>query len=87
MNGFFLVDKPVGVTSHDVVRQIKYRFKLDKVGHTGTLDPFASGLLIVCVGKATKLSELLTSSDKSYPGTIVFGNNYDNNYTNCKVIK
>ena len=65
------------MTSHDVVSMLKHKFKLDKVGHTGTLDPFASGLLIVCVGKATKLSFLLADANKSYEGTIVFGKHYD----------
>ncbi len=87
MDGIFLVDKPTGVTSHDVVRHIKHKFQLKKVGHTGTLDPFASGLLIVCVGKATKMSNLLSSNDKSYTGTIVFGNHYDTYDTTGNIMK
>lgn len=87
MDGFFLVDKPVGMTSHDVVRQVKHKFKLNKVGHTGTLDPFASGLLIICVGKATKISHLLTAHDKSYIGTIQFGKHYDSYDTTGKVLE
>lgn len=77
MNGFFLVHKPSQLTSHDVVYQIKKKFHLDKVGHTGTLDPLASGLLIVCVGKATKLSFLFDGLDKTYQGTFIFNRKYD----------
>ncbi|MBN2300583.1 MAG: tRNA pseudouridine(55) synthase TruB [Acholeplasmataceae bacterium] len=77
MNGFLLIDKPQGMTSHDVVSKIKRKFHLDKVGHTGTLDPFASGLLILCIGKATRLSYLFSNLDKTYRGTIKFGVHYD----------
>ena len=86
MDGFFLIDKPVGVTSHDIVKRIKHIFQLNKVGHTGTLDPFASGLLIVCVGKATKLSTLLTAKDKTYTGLITLGKHYDTYDTTGKVL-
>jgi len=77
MDGFLLINKPKGMTSHDVVFKIKKKFHLDKVGHTGTLDPFASGLMILCLGKATKLAHLFSDLNKSYDGTIVFGNHYD----------
>ncbi len=77
MDGFFLIDKPIGLTSHDIVKRIKQMFHLNKVGHTGTLDPFASGLLIVCVGKATKLSNLLAAKQKSYTGVITLGKHFD----------
>jgi len=77
MDGFLLINKPKGMTSHDVVFKIKKKFHLDKVGHTGTLDPFASGLMILCLGKATKLAYLFSNLSKSYDGTIVFGNHYD----------
>ncbi|MCF7930003.1 MAG: tRNA pseudouridine(55) synthase TruB [Acholeplasmataceae bacterium] len=77
MDGFFLVNKDKGMTSHDVVFKIKKKFHLDKIGHTGTLDPFASGLLILCVGKATKLAYLFSNLDKAYEGIIAFGNHYD----------
>jgi tRNA pseudouridine55 synthase len=87
MDGFLFIDKPIGLTSHDVVSRIKRKFKLDKVGHTGTLDPFASGLLILCLGKATKLAYLFSELDKSYEGTIVFGKHYDTYDTTGKVLK
>jgi len=77
MNGFLLVDKPKHMTSHDVVLYLKRKFRIKKIGHTGTLDPFASGLLILCIGKATKLSDLFMNMDKSYEGTFVFNKHYD----------
>src|SRR5262245_42457335 len=72
-DGALLIDKPSGPTSHDVVAAIRRKFQLDKVGHAGTLDPNATGLLILLVGKGTKLSEKLMSSDKVYDGTARFG--------------
>ena len=77
MNGFLLIDKAPGMTSHDVVSQIKKKLNIKKVGHTGTLDPFASGLLIICLGKATKLASLFSDMDKSYEGIIKFFKHYD----------
>ena len=77
MNGFLLIDKPTGMTSHDVVYHVKKALKIKKVGHTGTLDPFASGLLILCVGKATKLASLFSNLGKSYEGVIKFFKHYD----------
>jgi tRNA pseudouridine55 synthase len=85
MDGFLLVNKPIGLTSHDVVYRIKKKLKIDKIGHTGTLDPFASGLLILCLGKATKLAYLFSNLDKAYEGTIVFGNHYDTYDTTGKI--
>lgn len=87
MDGFFLIDKPVGMTSHDVVRFVKKQFKIDKIGHTGTLDPFATGLLILCLGKATKLSQDFIDMDKEYEGTIAFNRHYDTYDTTGTVIK
>ena len=72
-DGALLIDKPPGVTSHDVVASIRRQFHIDKVGHAGTLDPNATGLLILLLGRGTKLSEKLMSSDKVYEGTIKFG--------------
>lgn len=87
MDGFLFIDKPIGMTSHDVVAKIKRKFKFDKVGHTGTLDPFASGLLILCIGKATKLAYLFSDLDKVYEGCIVFGQHYDTYDTTGRLIK
>ncbi len=87
MDGFLLINKPVGWTSHDVVSRIKRKFNFQKVGHTGTLDPFASGLLILCLGKATKLAYLFSELDKVYTGTILFGVSYDTLDTTGKLIE
>lgn len=73
MNGLLLVDKPVKLTSHDVVDRIRKASGLKRVGHTGTLDPGATGLLILCLGKATRLSEHLTGLDKTYEGIMRLG--------------
>lgn len=76
-DGAVLVDKPSGPTSHDIVDAIRRRFRLKKVGHCGTLDPAATGLLIIVLGRGTKLSEKLMSDDKVYEGTIKFGETTD----------
>jgi tRNA pseudouridine55 synthase len=73
LDGALLVDKPAGCTSHDVVDRIRRRFGIKKVGHCGTLDPNATGLLIIVLGRGTKLSEKLMSDDKVYEGDIKFG--------------
>jgi tRNA pseudouridine55 synthase len=72
-NGVLLVDKPAGPTSHDVVHQIRRTFKIKKVGHGGTLDPNATGLLIILLGKGTKLSDQIMGGDKVYSGVIRLG--------------
>jgi tRNA pseudouridine55 synthase len=72
-DGAVLIDKPAGPTSHDVVDAIRRKFQIKKVGHCGTLDPNATGLLIIVLGKGTKLSEKLMGGDKVYEGTIKFG--------------
>jgi tRNA pseudouridine55 synthase len=76
-DGAVLIDKPAGPTSHDVVDALRRAFRLEKVGHCGTLDPNATGLLIIVLGKGTKLSEKLMSDDKVYEGTIKFGETTD----------
>jgi tRNA pseudouridine55 synthase len=73
LDGAILVDKPSGPTSHDVVDAIRRKFGIKKVGHCGTLDPNATGLLIIVLGRGTKLSEKLMGDDKVYEGTIRFG--------------
>jgi tRNA pseudouridine55 synthase len=87
LDGALLVDKPVGPTSHDVVDRIRRRFGLKKVGHAGTLDPNASGLLIILLGRGTKLSERLMADDKVYAGTIKFGEVTDSYDTDGKVME
>ena len=76
-DGALLIDKPKGPTSHDVVDAIRRRFQIKKVGHCGTLDPNATGLLIIILGRATKLSERLMSQDKSYEGVVKLGETTD----------
>lgn len=73
MDGILLIDKEKGLTSRDVVNAISHIFNTKKVGHTGTLDPIATGVLVVCVGNATKLVEILSSDDKEYIATIKLG--------------
>jgi len=73
LDGAILIDKPAGPTSHDVVDAIRRHFGLKKVGHCGTLDPNATGLLIIVLGRGTKLSEKLMSDDKVYEGTLKLG--------------
>lgn len=73
MKGILLVDKPAGMTSHDVVDRIRRAAQMRRVGHTGTLDPAATGLLILCLGQATRLSEHFTVQSKVYEGTMRLG--------------
>src|SRR5439155_7383505 len=73
IDGVLLVDKKSGITSHDVVEVFRRRARIKKVGHTGTLDPLATGLLVLCVGKATRLQAYLMGMEKIYEGTIQFG--------------
>ncbi len=79
-SGLLLVDKPEAITSHDVVDAVRRLLGTRRVGHTGTLDPAATGLLVLCVGRAGRLQSFLMCSDKSYEGTVRFGvetNTYD----------
>ena len=73
VDGILLVDKPTGMTSHDVVHRIRRHFNLKKVGHGGTLDPAATGLLVILLGRGTRASNRFMSSDKTYEGTIRLG--------------
>jgi tRNA pseudouridine55 synthase len=77
LDGALLIDKPSGPTSHDVVDAIRRQFRIKKVGHCGTLDPNATGLLIIVLGRGTKLSEKLMGDDKVYEGTLKFGETTD----------
>lgn len=73
MDGVLIIDKPVGLTSHDVVNRVRRIFNTRKVGHTGTLDPFATGVMMVLIGKATRLAKFADRADKQYEATIRFG--------------
>jgi tRNA pseudouridine55 synthase len=72
-DGLLLIDKPAGPTSHDVVDLIRRRFQIPKVGHGGSLDPQATGLMIIMIGKGTKVSNMFLGSDKEYEGTFRLG--------------
>src|SRR5690242_8888781 len=73
MDGILVIDKPAGITSHDVVNRVRRVLGTRRVGHTGTLDPFATGVMVVLVGRATRLAQFLDKDDKEYEATIRFG--------------
>src|SRR5919202_4366164 len=72
-DGVLLVDKAEGMTSHDVVSLVRRKLEIKKVGHCGTLDPIATGLLLLTLGRGTKIQDLLMSEDKEYVGTMTLG--------------
>lgn len=73
MNGLLIIDKPAGITSHDVVSRVRRILKTKRVGHTGTLDPFATGVMVILVGQATRLAQFLDKDEKEYQAVIRFG--------------
>jgi tRNA pseudouridine55 synthase len=73
MDGILIIDKPAGMTSHDVVARVRRILRERRVGHTGTLDPFATGVLVILVGRATRLAQFLSNAVKEYEATIRFG--------------
>jgi len=77
LEGVLLIDKPSEHTSHDVIARLRGKLRMRKIGHAGTLDPMATGLLIVLVGKATRVSQFIISLDKEYEGTIELGKTTD----------
>src|SRR5512136_3061998 len=77
VSGVIVVDKPVGLTSHEVVQIIRRGTGIRRAGHTGTLDPRASGVLVILVGPAVRLSEYVSASDKRYQATIRLGTSTD----------
>jgi len=76
-SGFLLIDKPEGPTSHDIVAELRKILHIRRIGHAGTLDPFASGLLILGIGKATRLLEYLKQKDKTYDFELILGSTSD----------
>ena len=86
LEGILLVDKPQGITSHDVVDRLRRKLRMKKIGHAGTLDPLATGLLIMLVGKATKISQFLISLDKAYEGTFLLGVETDSQDADGEVV-
>lgn len=87
MDGILLIDKPAGYTSHDIVAIVKRAYHLKKVGHTGTLDPLATGILPLCINAATKFAGLLIHSDKSYETTLKWGEATDSYDSNGKILE
>lgn len=87
IDGVLLVDKPSGMTSHDVVDRVRRHFNLKKVGHCGTLDPMATGLLVLVLGRSTKLSDRLISEDKEYEGTLELGVTTDSQDADGEVLE
>lgn len=73
MDGILIVNKEKNYTSRDVINILNKKFKTSKIGHTGTLDPIATGVLVVCIGKALKISELITATNKTYQATMILG--------------
>lgn len=87
MDGILLVNKPAGMTSHDVVMRVRKALKTKKVGHCGTLDPDATGVLVICVNKATKAIQFLTADHKEYIATLSLGKATDTYDASGKIIK
>src|ERR1044072_2538863 len=77
MDGFLIIDKPAGFTSHDVVAKVRKILGIKRVGHTGTLDPFATGVLGIMVGRATRLAQFLDKDKKSYRALMRLGSSTD----------
>src|SRR5574340_61287 len=73
VSGLLVLDKPAGPTSFEVVARVKRLLRADKAGHTGMLDPLATGVLAVCLGEAVKLQQWLTEGDKAYEALVAFG--------------
>jgi tRNA pseudouridine55 synthase len=73
MDGLLIIDKPAGPTSHDIVSRMRRALREKRIGHTGTLDPAATGVLLLVVGKATRLAKFLSASDKAYEAVVRFG--------------
>ena len=87
MDGILIVDKPQGWTSHDVINFIRKNFDIEKAGHTGTLDPMATGVLVVLLGRFTKLSDKLMADNKEYKAILTLGKNTDSQDATGKVTK
>ena len=73
IDGVLLLDKPLGFSSNQALQKVKWLYQAEKAGHTGTLDPLATGMLPICLGEATKFAQYLTDADKTYIATIQFG--------------
>ena len=87
VHGVFLLDKPQGVSSNDIMQKVKRLFKANKAGHTGALDPLATGMLPICLGEATKFSQFLLDSDKRYVVTAKLGERTDTSDAEGQVVQ
>lgn len=87
MDGIVVIDKPAGCTSHDVVSEVKKMLGARKAGHSGTLDPMATGVLPVCINEATKLTQFLASQNKTYRATMLLGIQTDTQDAEGKIIQ
>lgn len=87
IDGVLLVDKASGMTSHDVVALVRRRLNFKKVGHCGTLDPLATGLLIIVLGRGTKIQDLLMAEDKEYVGTMTLGTTTDSQDADGQIVE
>ncbi len=86
MDGLLVVDKPAGLTSHDVVDRLRRRWRVPRMGHGGTLDPMATGVLLILVGRATKSADTLLGLDKAYDATVTLGVTTDTQDTEGRVL-
>jgi tRNA pseudouridine55 synthase len=87
LDGVLLVDKPREHTSHDVIARLRGKLRMRKIGHAGTLDPMATGLLVVLVGRATRVSQYIISLDKEYEGTVELGKTTDSQDADGQVME
>jgi len=87
MNGLINVDKPKGFTSFDVIRKLKKILNMKKIGHTGTLDPLATGVLVICLGRATKLANVIEATKKTYIADFILGAKTDTYDTEGEIIE
>ena len=87
MDGILIINKPAGITSHDVVYKVRKKFQVKRVGHAGTLDPMATGVLVMLVGRATKLAASFIEDDKEYVSTLFLGKRTDTQDSTGKVIE
>ena len=87
IDGVFLLDKPQGMSSNDIMQKVKRLFQANKAGHTGALDPLATGMLPICLGEATKFSQFLLDADKRYVVTAKLGERTDTSDTEGQVVE
>jgi len=87
MNGILNIFKPKGISSHQAVKEVRNILNISKAGHTGTLDPSASGVLVVCIGQATKIAEFLVGTKKHYQGEMILGISTDSQDSEGKIVQ